>query len=292
MLEREGRGGILEPAASVIVSTYDRPENLARCLEGLRHQTTRAFEIIVADDGSGPATRAVIERAERTLRVLLRHVWQEDRGFRKAAVLNAASRAARGAYLIYTDGDCVAHRRFVENHLRHRAPGRMLVGRAAKLSEARSRRIDSRAIARGAHVRTGPRDWWDERQGRARNMSYAFYLPGEAGFRLVQRLKKSRSLRGGNCSLWKHDLERVNGWNEDFESWGLEDVELGWRLRHAGVEPMLVVNRAICIHLWHPATRREGASARAAYNATRARGLAWCPNGLVRSEKPLSPAHR
>lgn len=292
MLEREGRGGILEPAASVIVSTYDRPENLARCLEGLRHQTTRAFEIIVADDGSGPATRAVIERAERTLRVSLRHVWQEDRGFRKAAVLNAASRAARGAYLIYTDGDCVAHRRFVENHLRHRAPGRMLVGRAAKLSEARSRRIDSRAIARGAHVRTGPRDWWDERQGRARNMSYAFYLPGEAGFLLVQRLKRSRSLRGGNCSLWKHDLERVNGWNEDFESWGLEDVELGWRLRHAGVEPMLVVNRAICIHLWHPATRREGASARAAYNATRARGLAWCPNGLVRSEKPLSPAHR
>ncbi len=166
----------------------------------------------------------------------------------------------------------------------------MLVGRAAKLSEARSRRIDARTIARGAHVRTGPRDWWDERRGRARNLSYALYLPGEprasAG---VQRVKKNRNLRGGNCSLWKTDLVRVNGWNEDFESWGLEDVELGCRLRRAGVEPMLVVNRAVCVHLWHPAQRQEGTGARAAYLATRARGIPWCPNGLVKAEKPQAP---
>jgi GT2 family glycosyltransferase len=272
----------------VIISTYERPAHLARCVEGFRHQTTRDFEILVADDGSGPQTRALLRDLASTFPVSLRHFWQEDRGFRKCAVLNAASRAARAAYLVYTDGDCVPHRRFVENHLRHRASGRMLVGRATKLSEARSRRIGAREIARGAHVRTGPRDWWDERRGRARNMSYSFYLPGELGFRLVQRLKRNRNLRGGNCSLWRSDLERVNGWNEAFESWGLEDVELGWRLRRAGVEPMLVVNRSICMHLWHPAVRREGETARAAYLATKARGIAWCPNGLVKSEKPLA----
>jgi GT2 family glycosyltransferase len=280
----------VEPSVSVIVSTYERPANLERCLEGFRHQTAEDFEIVVADDGSGPATRALVEGMAAVVPYALRHVWQEDRGFRKSAVLNAASRIALANYLIYTDGDCVPHRRFVASHLRHRAPGRMLVGRAAKLSEARSQRIDANSIARGAHARTGPRDWWDEYRGRARNMSYSFYLPGELSFRLVQRLKKNRSLRGGNCSLWKSDLERVNGWNEDFESWGLEDVELGWRLRRAGVEPMLVVNRAICVHLWHPAGRREGASARAAYNAARERGLPWCSNGLIKSEKPLIAA--
>jgi len=253
---------------------------------GFRHQTVRDFEILVADDGSGPETRALVRDLSSELPIPLRHIWQEDRGFRKSAVLNAASREAHADYLIYTDGDCVPHRRFVENHLRHRAPGRMLVGRATKLSEARSRRIDARQIARGAHARTGPRDWWDERRGRARNMSYSFYLPGELGFRLVQRLKSNRNLRGGNCSLWKSDLEQVNGWNQDFESWGLEDVELGWRLRRAGVEARLVVNRAICMHLWHPADRRESEAARAAYLATKARGLAWCPNGLEKREKP------
>lgn len=280
----------MEPSVSVIVSTYERPANLERCLEGFRHQTAEDFEIVVADDGSGPATRALVEGMAAVVPYALRHVWQEDRGFRKSAVLNAASRIALANYLIYTDGDCVPHRRFVASHLRHRAPGRMLVGRAAKLSEARSQRIDANSIARGAHARTGPRDWWDEYRGRARNMSYSFYLPGELSFRLVQRVKKNRSLRGGNCSLWKSDLERVNGWNEDFESWGLEDVELGWRLRRAGVEPMLVVSRAICVHLWHPAVGREGVGARAAYNVTRARGLPWCSNGLIKSERPLIAA--
>lgn len=279
----------MAPIASVIVSTYERPENLERCLEGFRHQTVGGFEIVVADDGSGPATRELVERMAASLPVSLRHVWQPDRGFRKAAILNAASQRARSGYLIYTDGDCIPHRRFVESHLGHRAPGRMLVGRAAKLSEARSRRIDARTIARGVHVRTGPRDWWDERRGRARNLSYAVYLPGNLAFRILQRVKKNRNLRGGNCSLWKSDLVRVNGWNEDFESWGLEDVELGLRLRRAGVEPMLVVNRAVCVHLWHPAERHEGVGSRAAYHASRDRGIAWCPNGLTKAEKPLAP---
>jgi GT2 family glycosyltransferase len=276
----------LQPTASVIVSTYQRPGNLERSLEGFRHQSVRDFEVLVADDGSGEDTRRLVRRMALRLPVPVRHVWQEDLGFRKCSILNAASRRASAAYLIYTDGDCVPHRRFVENHLRHRAPGRMLVGRATKLSERRSQRIDLASISRGTHTRTGPRDWWDERCGRARHMSYAVYLPGEIGFRAVQRLKKNRSVRGGNFSLWRSDLERVNGWNEDFESWGLEDVELGWRLRLAGVEPVLVVCRAICIHLWHPSEGKEGTSARLAYSATKARGLPWCPNGLVRCEPP------
>lgn len=275
-----------DPAASVIVSTYERPDYLAACLEGFRHQTRRDFEIVIADDGSGTSTRQVVERMAASLPMPVRHVWHEDRGFRKSAILNLASREARSRYLIYTDGDCVPHRRFVENHLRHASNGRMLVGRASKLSLRRSMQIDAGVIARGWHTFSSPRDWWDEYRGRARNLSYALYLPGEPGFRLVQRLKKNRNLRGSNCSMWRSDLERVNGWNEDFESWGLEDVEIGYRLRLAGVRPALVVNRAVCVHLWHPASREEGASARRAYEATKARGIPWCPNGLLKREKP------
>lgn len=274
--------------ASVIVSTYERPAHLERCLEGLRHQSRRDFEVIVADDGSGDATRALVARLAAGFPVPLSHVWQEDRGFRKCAALNQASRAARSDYLIYTDGDCVPHRRFVECHIRHRARGRMLAGRATKLSEERSRRIDLASIAAGRHARIGLRDVWDALRGRTRHLSYSLPLPGEVGFRAVQRLKRNRTLRGSNCSLWREDLERVNGWNEDFESWGLEDVELGYRLRLAGVESQVVVNRAICVHLWHPASRIEGKSARTAYTATKQRGMPWCPNGLVKQEQPLA----
>lgn len=272
------------PAASVIVSTYQRPGHLERCLEGFRHQTTRDFEVVVADDGSGPETAELVAAAAKSYPVPLRHVWQEDAGFRKCRILNRASLAADAAVLIYTDGDCVPERRFVAMHLRHSAPGRFLVGRSVKWGEARSQRLDVAAVARGEHARIGLREIIENARGLHRYVPYGFVLPGEFSFWLVQRLKKNRGFRGGNGSLWKSDLERVNGWNEDFESWGLEDVELGYRLRLAGVEPMLVINRAVNFHLWHPEGDKRSRSARTAYNATKVRALPWCPNGIVRGD--------
>ena len=87
-------------------------------------------------------------------------------------------------------------------------------------------------------------------------------------------------------SLSGSALVRVNGWNEDFKSWGLEDIELGQRLRLAGVEAKLVINKACMFHLYHPGISRKSRSARMAYDASKARGLPWCPNGLVRAETP------
>jgi glycosyltransferase involved in cell wall biosynthesis len=274
------------PDASLIISTYNRPSHLARCLEGFRHQSAGDFEILVADDGSGAETAALVRAAARDQPRPVRHVWQEDRSFRKCKILNQASRLSASDYLIYTDADCVPHRDFVAAHLRYRAPGRFLVGRCVRLSAARSAQIELADIASGRQARVGPRDIWDNLRRRTRNLPYGIRLPGDWSFRLVQLLKKNRGARGGNLSLWKSDLVRVNGWNEDFESWGLEDVELGQRLGLAGVEPVLVVNKACTFHLYHPAGDKKSRSARIAYDASKARGLPWCPNGLVKSAMP------
>ncbi len=271
------------PEASVIISTFNRPGHLARCLEGFRHQSASDFEILVADDGSGAETSEVVRAAARDQPQPVRHVWQEDQGFRKCKVLNEALRLSKSDYLIYTDSDCVPHRDFVAAHLRYRAPGRFLVGRSVKWGASRSAQIKLGDIASGRHARVGLRDFWDMIRRRNRYLPYGIHLPGRWGLRLVHRLKKSREARGGNLSLWKADLTRINGWNEDFESWGLEDVELGRRLRLAGVEPVLVVCKARTFHLHHPQAERKSRSARSAYDASKARGLPWCPNGLVRS---------
>ncbi len=271
------------PEVSVIISTYNRSAHLARCLEGYRHQSASNFEILVADDGSGAETAEVVRAAGRAHPQSVHHVWQEDQGFRKSKVLNEALRLSKGDYLIYTDADCVPHREFVAAHLRYRAPGRFLVGRYTKWSASRTAGIKLSDVARGRHARVGLRDIWDMICHRNRYLPYGINLPGDWGFRLVQRLKKSREARGGNLSLWKTDLVRVNGWNEDFESWGLEDVELGRRLRLAGVEPMLVVCKARTFHLHNPGEDRKSRSARNAYDASKARGFRPCPNGLVRS---------
>ena len=47
---------------SVIVTTYDREDALDAVLRSLARQKDRDFEVSVADDGSGPATAALIEQ--------------------------------------------------------------------------------------------------------------------------------------------------------------------------------------------------------------------------------------
>ncbi len=71
------------PQATVIISTYNNPEWLRRCLLGYAHQDRSDFELVVADDGSCPETRGMNDGLRPNLPFELRHVWQEDDGFRK-----------------------------------------------------------------------------------------------------------------------------------------------------------------------------------------------------------------
>jgi glycosyltransferase involved in cell wall biosynthesis len=75
---------------AVIVTTYNRPDALAAVLDGYLAQNDRDFELIVADDGSTPETAAIVQRYASRAPFALRHVWQEDHGFRAAEARNRA----------------------------------------------------------------------------------------------------------------------------------------------------------------------------------------------------------
>src|SRR5690606_19787250 len=66
---------------SLAVLTYNWPDALDRVLESIAGQRRMPDEILIADDGSGPATAAVISRWQSMLPVPVRHLWQEDKGF-------------------------------------------------------------------------------------------------------------------------------------------------------------------------------------------------------------------
>jgi GT2 family glycosyltransferase len=99
------RAPIGDPVASVVVLTYDRPASLARCLESLIAQRLELpIEIIVADDGSGPATAEVVRAAQQRDR-RIRHVRHQHRGI--PATRNLGVRAARGRRVAIVADDYV-----------------------------------------------------------------------------------------------------------------------------------------------------------------------------------------
>jgi GT2 family glycosyltransferase len=99
---------VLEPAVTVVVPTHNRPRRLQRLLAALRAQdlSSDAFEVVVVDDGSGPATARVLgeEVARNALR--LRTVRTRIANG-PAAARNAGWPLARAPLIAFTDDDCV-----------------------------------------------------------------------------------------------------------------------------------------------------------------------------------------
>ena len=143
---------------SLVIATYNWPEALRACVEGCFRQSDRNFEIIVADDGSGAPTRALVEELCARSPVPMRHVWQPDDGFRLAESRNNGILAASGDYIVTLDGDCVPQSDFIARHRALAEPGYMVTGSRILLNQAFSERvlregIDLQSLSLGEKLR-------------------------------------------------------------------------------------------------------------------------------------------
>ena len=238
---------------SVILTTYEQPRALELVLWGYACQTFSDFEIVVADDGSGPATGGVIDRIREEAALRIHRVWHEDRGFRKTEILNRAVVAATGDYLIFSDGDCIPREDFVAVHVGEARPSTFLSGGYLKLprglSEAMTREdVRSGNVFRRARLRA--RGW---RGGRRRLRLTRSPILGS----LLDRVTPTRpTWNGHNASTWKSAVVAVNGFDMDMGYGGL-DRALGERLVNLGVPGRQIRHRAPCLHLWHPRPYRS-----------------------------------
>src|SRR5262245_32282371 len=96
---------------SVVVPTYNRPAQLARCLGALAalDYPRERFEVIVVDDGGTCDVKAVVDPFREQLNMTL--VQQRNAG--PAAARNAGVAAARNDLLAFTDDDCAPHREWL-----------------------------------------------------------------------------------------------------------------------------------------------------------------------------------
>lgn len=243
------------PRASVLLSTYRNPRALRLALEGYARQSERAFEVVVCDDGSGPETAEAVRAAGRELDLEVRHVRQEDRGNRKGRALNEGAARSRGSVLVFSDQDCVPHRRFVEEHVRSSAPRTIGHGRVVRLGDALSGKVTCQDVRSGRLEAGLTRLLWWSLCGRARAVEAGLYL---GRVPLLRNMGAGfHQLFGGNFSCPRETFEEVNGFDERLEGWGREDTELGWRFRHAGCAFRNLKFRAILYHLWHPPQPRD-----------------------------------
>ncbi|MGH7457499.1 MAG: glycosyltransferase [Longimicrobiaceae bacterium] len=232
---------------SVIVSTYNQPAWLKKVLYGYAVQSVRGFELIVADDGSGAETRAVIERVcgETGLEVL--HLSHQDRGYRRSVILNRATLAAGGEYLIFTDGDCVPRSDFVARHQELARPGRFLSGGAVMIPLETSRAISKDDVTTGRFARAGwlgAHGWWPGRH---------FLRLLEAGPlpKLLDRMTTTRaSWNLNNSSTWREAVLEANGMDNEM-TYGGADRALGERLERLGLRGIQARHRLVCVHLDH-----------------------------------------
>lgn len=232
---------------SVIITTYNQPEQLEKVMWGYAGQTHTDFELIIADDGSGPATTDVIDRVAATTGLDVLHVWHEDRGFRKTEILNRAILASSGEYLLFSDGDCIPRDDFVTVHARLARPGCFLSGGYIKLPSEASRAISIDDIKSGRAMESS----------RLRALGWH---PGKRALRLLRgRIAPTlmdvvtptrRTWNGHNSSTWRSAIIAVNGFDLDMAYGGL-DRALGERLVNAGMHGKQVRHRTPCLHLYH-----------------------------------------
>lgn len=230
-----------KPDISLIVSSFERPSHLLRCLHSIAAQNAdrSRIEVVVADDGSRDETQDVVRKFARTACMAVKFTSHRHDGFRLAQCRNEGVLASTAEYLLFTDGDCILPGDHVSLHLRYRRRGCVMAGSCYRLDAEASDRLSLARIQSGdlfplVSPREARRVYWKS----VRAKGYEFL-----------RLPMRPRLPGGNTGVWRTDFERVNGFDENFVGWGMEDKDFQRRLESVGIR--CIFTRTRVYHLWH-----------------------------------------
>jgi glycosyltransferase involved in cell wall biosynthesis len=197
-------------------------------------------QIIIADDGSEADTFAVAKNWDNQLNI--NHIWHENIGFRKCKILNKSIHEISSPYVIFLDGDCLPHKHFVRDHSMMAEQGYFVQGRRCFVQENKVSELvkNQTSILKLAVT------------GSVSGLFKSVRLP----WPYIKRNKTMYGLLGCNLGVWRDDLIKINGFDEDYEGWGREDSDLCARLYNAGISRKMVYGRALVYHLNHPENDR------------------------------------
>ncbi len=188
---------------SVIVCAHNEERYIRTCLYSLLAQTRPPDELVVVNNGSTDATRAVAEQVP--------HVRVVDEPRQGLVVAREQGRlSSSGDILVYVDADC-------------RAPLNWLARIERRLER------DPNLIALSGPYRYYDWEWW----GRVLIRAYDFTVAPATQVLVKYILGVGVVFYGGNFAVRREALERIDGFDTSIEFHG-EDTNLGRRLHAIG----------------------------------------------------------
>lgn len=266
--------------ASLIISIYKNTEFLKVVLDSLKFQTEQNFEIIISEDAEHAHVRDFIRQYPFIQDY--QHITQEDNGWRKNLALNNAIRASKSDWLIFIDGDCVLHPRFIEMHVRYADEKAILAGKRikldARLSELLIQDIQNLQIIQKEAFRK-----LFYAKGKNEFVEEGIFINPDGILGWIPKLRKLNHLLGSNMSFAKSAIEHINGFDEDYVLPAAgEDADLSWRFELAGYIHVSLRNLAIQYHLDHPLNWLEQNENMSMMLSKQASGKFICKNGLIK----------
>ena len=259
----------------LIISTYNWKEALNQVLQSIKLQTCLPDEIVVCDDGSREDSGELVRNLQKDFPCILKYVWQEDNGFRVAAIRNKGINilSADIEYVVIIDGDMILHRKFIADHIYFAENNFFTQGSRVLISKEKTIQIFGRRDTNFII------SFFTKGIKKRKNTIYLRFFSSL----LDSPSKKLKGIRACNMGFWKKDLYSVNGFNEKFVGWGREDSELVVRLFNKGIMRKNIKFSAIAYHLYHKSKLTVSINDQHLFQTISSK-ISWCNKGLIKSE--------
>ena len=231
---------------SIIITFYERLKYLKACLDSIAGQSEHFDEVVIGDDGSSDSCVHQLKKMIKNYDFPIIHVSQSKKGFRPAAARNNGIRHASGDYLIFLDCDFAVLPGAIKFHGGASKPGRFVAGFCKYLDEKRTNKIFWEGVSDNLLE-----DLYKSLPEEPIIRDHRRFIRHRIFFRLGLLSAKKQRL-SSHFSIHRKDIERVNGYDENFAGWGGEDEDLAIRFAASGLEGKSIMRKARVLHLWHP----------------------------------------
>ncbi|MDP0506668.1 MAG: glycosyltransferase [Fusobacterium sp. JB019] len=233
---------------SVIVPVYNRLEHLRALFICLLNQKINPYELIITDDGSSEKVEEYINDLIPKAKFKIKHIYQEDKGFRKTRALNNGVRNSEGDILVFCDQDLIFSEDYLEKIKNSMTDKNFIMGRPCSMSEEekiRTLKILEKEYSYKEIEDLMPREYLE---------SVKETLKKDKLRRIMNKIKlNKRGIRlvGMSYALTKENYIKVNGYDERYQGWGYEDDDFGNRLGVKGIKGKELITDYIQLHLYH-----------------------------------------